>query len=114
MRLSRVSTTHPFAPASESQVWSSVPLGKCLVRRSTIAPAPANALAIESLSSDSSRKTISGSGGLEGELAADGVPDGFFVGTVFLRQHGNRVASLELLGEHGGRDAGAGNHRAAE
>jgi hypothetical protein len=69
---------------------------------------------MDSLSSDSSRKSVNGSGGLEGELAADGVPDGFFVGTVFLGQHGNRVASLELLGEHGGRDAGPGDDRAAE
>jgi hypothetical protein len=112
MRLSRVSTTQPFAPARESQLLSSAPLGKCCVRRSTTAPAVESASAIESLSSDSSRKTFSRSGGLE--LAADGVPDGFFVGTVFFREHGHAVARLELLGEHGGRDAGAGDRRTAE
>src|SRR2546430_1589112 len=82
-------------PASESQVRSSVPFGKCSVRRSTVAPADESASAIESLSSDSSRKSVSGSGGLEVELAADGVPDGFFLGTVFPGQHGHRVAGLE-------------------
>src|SRR6266850_6168053 len=114
MRLSRVMTIHPLLPASESQVSSSVPFGRCAVRRSTNAPAALSAAAIESLSSDSSRKRTSGSGGFELELAADGVPDGFFLGTVFFRQQGHRISGLELLGQHGGRDSRPRDDRPAE
>src|SRR3989304_6774714 len=114
MRLSRVRTTQALRPASVSQTSSGVPFGKCSVSRSTAAPASRSAVTTERLSSDSSRKKVTGSGGLEVELAADGVPDRFLACTVVLRQNWNRITRLELLREHGCRDARAGNHRPAE
>src|ERR1043166_1193729 len=114
MRLSRVSTTHPLLPASLSQISSWVPFGKRFVDRSTSAPASHRAVTTESLSSDSSRKNVSGSGGFEVELAADGIPDRFFAGTVFFREDGHGVTRLELLGKRPGRDGGAGDHRPAK
>src|SRR5450756_1488049 len=89
-------------------------LWKCSLRRSIRAPASRSAATTDAPSSDSSRKKVSGSGGLEVELAADRVPDRFLACTVFLRQLANGIPGFELFGEHRRRDARSGDHRPAE
>src|SRR3972149_88969 len=106
-----LSPSSPAFPAAGSQTSWGVPFGKCSVSRSTAAPASRSAVTTERLSSDSSRKKVTGSGGLEVELAADGVPDRLLACPVVLRQNWNRITGLELLRKHGCRDARAGNNR---
>jgi hypothetical protein len=75
------------------------------VDRSTLAPASLSAVAMLELSSDSSRKKVTGSGGFEIELAADRIPDRFFACAVLLRQVRYLISRFELLGECGCRNA---------
>src|SRR5260221_1343024 len=114
MRLSRVRTTQRLRPASASQTSSGVPLGNRSVSRTTFAPASRRALTTERLSSDSSTKNVTGSSGLEVELAADRVPDRFFACTVVFREIGWLVACREAFRQNGGRDAGARDDGPAE
>src|SRR3990172_9469970 len=114
MRLSRERTTRRLTPTHSSQTRSSVPFGKRSVSRSTLAPAARSASTTTVASSDSSRKRVSGSGGGELELAAEGGPDRFLFGTAGLCQVPRQVAGLELFGEPRRRDRRPGGHRAAE
>src|SRR5205823_12732569 len=100
------------------QISSSVPRSKRSVKVITFAPAFRSVIEISGESIDSSRKHASRgtrrSGSAPCGLVADDLLDFLCRAMVFLCELRDRFAGVEALRDHRGRNAGTGDHRAAE